>query len=290
MLPLGLCAQLACIWEVFACKPGNVTPLYDFETTTFLDFLVSAAAIAPVIESAPDRRVGETILEGIRATRRVTSSNTNLGILLLLAPLAAVSRSESLQSGLPRVLERLDLEDARLVYKAIHLAEAGGLGHANNQDVQSEPTLGLREVMGLAADLDLIAHQYVDNFRDIFHIGIPALSAQLDTGEGLETAIIYCHLRFMASYPDSLIARKCGQKTAEEAQAKARRILEAGWPDDPLGVGLCDFLDDWLRADGNRRNPGTSADLVTASLFVLLREGTIHSPTQYPWESSSSHE
>src|SRR6516162_5067835 len=133
MLATGLCAQLACIWEVTACKPGNVTRYSDFEKTTFVDFLLSAAAIAPALEAAPERRVGETVLEGIRATRQVVNSNTNLGILLLLAPLAAVPRNEPLPTGLPTVLDRLDLEDTKAVYEASRLAEPGGLGQVAEQ-------------------------------------------------------------------------------------------------------------------------------------------------------------
>src|SRR5438309_2069504 len=104
MLSIGLCTQLACIWEVTARKPGNVSRYHDFADTTLVDFLASAAAIAPVLELAERRRIGETVLAGVRATRQVVRSNTNLGILLLLAPLAAVPRTASLQSGLHRVL------------------------------------------------------------------------------------------------------------------------------------------------------------------------------------------
>ena len=89
-LPIGLCAQLACILEATARKPGNVHRYADFADATYLDFLLSAAAIAPVMEQAPRRRVGETVLRAVRATRRVVATNTNLGTILLLAPLAAV--------------------------------------------------------------------------------------------------------------------------------------------------------------------------------------------------------
>ena len=285
MPSLGFCAQLACIWEVTASKPGNVNRYYDFENTAFVDYLISAAAIAPVIDEVGQRRVGETVLEGVRATRQVVKSNTNLGILLLLAPLGAVPSGQGLKSGAAQVLERLDVDDAKTVYEAIRLAEPGGLGQVPQEDVRNEPTAGLREDMGLAADRDLIARQYVNNFRDVFELGVPALTCQLDRGHNLETAIIYSHLRFMATYPDSLIARKCGADVAEEARRRAESVLQNGWPEShgPHAKHELAKFDKWLRSGGNRRNPGTSADLVTASLFVLLREGTIQSPLQYPW-------
>src|SRR5438034_5290057 len=109
MPPVGLCVQLACVWEATARKPGNVHRFRDFEDASYLDFVLSAAAIAPVLEQATGRPVGETILGAVRATRGVARTNTNLGIVLLLAPLAAVPPGEALRPGLLRVLEGLDV-------------------------------------------------------------------------------------------------------------------------------------------------------------------------------------
>src|SRR6266566_2508619 len=128
MLPVGLCAQLACIWEVTARKPGNVHRYRDFEDAGYLDFVTSAAAIAPVLDAAAGRPVGETILDAVRATRQVARTNTNLGIILLLAPLAAAAPGESLRDGLRGVLGRLDVAGCRACYEAIRLASPAGLG------------------------------------------------------------------------------------------------------------------------------------------------------------------
>src|SRR5690242_4212897 len=116
MISTGLCSQLACIWEATARKPGNVHRHRDFEDVSYLDFLVSAAAVAPEMEVAPTRRVGETVLASIRATRLLTGTNTNLGIVLLFAPLAAVPAGQPLRPGLLPVLDGLDVEDSRLVF------------------------------------------------------------------------------------------------------------------------------------------------------------------------------
>src|SRR6516164_4281346 len=97
MADVALCAQLACIWEATARKPGNVHRFLDFDDLSYLDFLVTAAAVAPVLAGAAGRRVGATILECVRAARRVVRSNSNLGIVLLLAPLAAVPEGEDLR-------------------------------------------------------------------------------------------------------------------------------------------------------------------------------------------------
>jgi triphosphoribosyl-dephospho-CoA synthase len=128
MADAGLSAQVACLWEVTACKPGNVHRRADFEDVTYLDFALSAAAIGPVLANASGRRVGATVLDCVRATRRVVASNTNLGIVLLLAPLATAPDHASLRPGLARALAGLDVEDASLVYEAIRLARPGGMG------------------------------------------------------------------------------------------------------------------------------------------------------------------
>jgi triphosphoribosyl-dephospho-CoA synthase len=281
MLAVGLCTQLACIWEAAARKPGNVHRYCDFEDASFVDFLVSAAAIAPVLDTASKRRVGDTVLQAIQATRRVTATNTNLGIVLLLTPLATVAAGQTLQDRLGYILQDLDVDDSRKVYEAIRLAQPGGLGRARDQDVQEEPTIPLRQIMQLAADRDLIARQYANAFEDVFTTGVPALLEGLRRAASLEEAIILCHLRWMAAFPDSLIARKRGRTEAEEASRRAQRVLDAGWPRTPSGASEIAVLDNWLRSEGRARNPGTSADLVTASLFVALREGIIPVPRSF---------
>lgn len=277
----GLWAQLACIWEATARKPGNVHRHCDFEGLTYIDFVLSAAAIAPVLERAVGRRVGVTIREAVQATRQVVGTNTNLGMILLLAPLAAVPAEEPLRSGLAPILDALDVEDARQVYEAIRLAVPGGMGSVPEQDVHEQPTSSLRQVMTLAADRDLVARQYANGFVEVWEDGIPALLAGLERGRGLEEAIVFAHLTLMARHPDTLIARKRGAAEAEEAARRAHCVLEQGWPQTPAGDQACADLDAWLRAEGNQRNPGTTADLVAACLFVLLREGRLSLPVRW---------
>jgi triphosphoribosyl-dephospho-CoA synthase len=285
MPSIGLCAQLACIWEATARKPGNVHRARDFGDASYLDFLLSAAAVAPVFENACQRRVGETVLEAIRATRRVVSTNTNLGIVLLLAPLAAVPAEEDLRTGLARVLDGLDITDAQAVYQAIRLAQPSGLGQVRDQDVAQEPTQTLRQVMQLAAPKDTIALQYATGYRAVLEEGLPALQEGLKFGR-LESAIIYCHLWWLANYPDSLIARKRGVAEAEAASQAARQVLGKQWPANPEGWTALAELDTWLCASANARNPGTSADLVAACLFVALRRGIITLPSPFAWPSA----
>src|SRR5918996_5344924 len=121
-------AQLACVLEVSTEKPGNITPRHDFADTSYEDMLRSAIALGPELGRAGGRGVGDTVLAAVRATRRVAGANTNLGIALLLAPLARAALSgEPLRERVEEILGALTLDDARAAYEAIRAAGAGGL-------------------------------------------------------------------------------------------------------------------------------------------------------------------
>jgi triphosphoribosyl-dephospho-CoA synthase len=279
---LGVLAQLACIWEATARKPGNVHRFLDRDDLGYLDLLASAAAIGPSMEKAWYRPVGEIVLEAIKATRNVVSTNANLGIVLLLTPLAAAIPGRPLRSEVTRILDELTVADAVLVYEAIRLAQPGGLGRVDDQDVAETPTVTLKQAMELAADRDRIAWQYAHEFADVLDIGVPMLAEAFEEGHPLENAILLTHLEFLGMFEDSLILRKHGLSTAsnvmDRAYALQGRML--GDPGGPLSetsrAELAEF-DAWLRT--NRYNPGTSADLVAASLFAALREGMMKLPS-----------
>jgi len=278
-LSLGQCATLACVLEATAPKAGNVHRSADFEELTFLDFLGSAVAIAPAIDAAPHAGVGRTVLDSIIATRRAVSTNTNLGIVLLLAPLAAVQRDRPLSTAAAHdVLAKLTPDDCRLVYAAIRMAVPGGLGKVKEMDVADEPPADLLLAMHAAADRDLVARQYVDDFRLVFDDALPLLVAGRSSGWSLTESIIHTHLSLLARYEDSLIVRKCGSETAKQVSAMARGVLAAGGPGNEAYYESLAEFDFWLRTDGHRRNPGTTADLIAAALFAGLRDGHILPP------------
>jgi triphosphoribosyl-dephospho-CoA synthase len=278
LLSIAWCAQAACIIEATARKPGNVHRLADFDDLCYIDFLLSAAAIGPILGKAPSQPVGQTILQAIRATRHVVATNTNLGIVLLLAPLAAAGDAGDLRTGVAEVLSRLTVSDSRDVFEAIRSANPGGLGTAPEQDVHDAPSMPLIEIMALGADRDLIARQYATGFRDVFEIGVPALREDCEHMMTLEDRVILTHLRFLAARPDTHIARVRGLANAVEASRRAALALGAGWPQTVEGRREVAELDVWMRQPGQRRNPGASADMVAASLFVALRTGIIRLP------------
>jgi triphosphoribosyl-dephospho-CoA synthase len=269
--------------EVTARKPGNVHRYADLPGLHFVDFLMSATAIAGPMDRAKTAGVGRTVLEAIEATRQVVSTNTNLGIVLLLAPLAAVPDSDDLGVGIEKVLGATTVDDARQVYRAIRLAQPGGLGEVPDQDVAHEPTISLREIMGLATNRDSIALQYTNGFRQVLDEALPVLQQSLEAGWPLETAIIATHLRLLERHPDSLIERKYGHVHAAEVSRRAADLLAAGWPKCDRAWNRLEEFDSWLRQPSHRYNPGTTADLVTAALYAGLRDGTI----KWPMRSTS---
>jgi triphosphoribosyl-dephospho-CoA synthase len=269
-------AQLACVLEVSAEKPGNVTPSHDFHDTSYEDMLRSAIAVGPELARAGDRGVGETVLAVVSASRRAAPANTNLGIALLLAPLArAALGGGALQAGLGATLRSLDLADARAAYAAIRLAGAGGLGERVEHDVRAEPTVGLGEAMASAAHRDSIASEYVTDYAVTFETGVPALGAALGDGLAVREAIVELHLRLLEGAPDTLIARKRGAAAAERVSAGARAVLASGGVRTDAGRRGLRRFDASLREPGNALNPGTTADLVTATVFVALLEGML---------------
>lgn len=280
-LSVGQAATLACVLEVTAPKPGNVHRAADFADCTLNDFLASAVAIGPTMDAACRVSVGETVLLSIEATRSVTNTNTNLGMVLLLSPLAATRDSTAIRDELGRVLANLTADDAKNVYAAIRLARPGGIQSspqiARDMDVnQSDAPKDLLAAMRAAASYDMIAKQFANNFSDVFEKIVPWLTDNPESS--MTDRIIRTHLRLMSEFPDSLIRRKCGESIAAESARRAAHVLDC-LPngDEVYNAALADF-DFWLRSDGNQRNPGTTADLIAAGLFVALRENLIRPP------------
>lgn len=285
---VGVRAQIACLVELAAPNPGNVRPGRDLPGLTAAELRVSAAAIGPAMAGAGATRPGATVLRAIRDTRRWVATNTNLGIVLLLAPparAAALARArgahgrdrgdaapdeDALWEGLEAVLEATTVEDAELAYRAIRMAEPGGLGRVEEQDVSGAPTVTLREAMRRAADRDTVAEQYATGYRLLRDVGLPAVRAARDEGLGWEAAAHRCFLRLLAEREDSLVARKFGREEAGELRGDAARLVALGPPEGPEAAPAWRELDRRLRSASPPRNPGTTADLTAAAVFLAL--------------------
>lgn len=278
MAPLGAAAILsawrdACRYDVLACKPGNVSlesPGHDMEAR---DFLLSAAvSAAPLI--APGAGLGDRVLGAVQATRRAVGCNTNLGILLLAAPLvvAAERPAGGLRAGVGEVLAAASVEDTRRVFEAIVRAAPGGLGTSADHDVHGAATRPLQAVMAHAAGRDRIALQYANGFADVFDFCVPRLRAERDRRDSLEAATSACFLALLAAFPDSHVARKHGAALAAAVRARAQEVtaLYEACENPARRQSILQEFDRELKRGGV--NPGTSADLTVAGVLAMQLE------------------
>lgn len=268
--------EVASLWEACAPKPGNVNRFHDFHDASLPDFLTSAALTAQAFRKRDRWSVGSLVLGAVQARRAVVRSNTNLGILLLLVPLALGALRGprgTLREMTTQVLEATDGDDARLVYEAIRLAAPGGLGDVDGDDVKGEAPPSLLAAMAEAADRDSVAAEYVTGFALTFDLLLPELRKNLGAGLSLSDSIVRTFLSVLAVRPDTLIARKVGMDRALEVSRKAERLLTETPQGQRVSEEALNRFDAQLRVSGNRLNPGTTADLIVAGLFSLLAEG-----------------
>ncbi|SFT87147.1 triphosphoribosyl-dephospho-CoA synthase [Mesorhizobium sp. YR577] len=259
----------ACRQEIEAFKPGNVHVFAEGHDMTVAQFMTSASVSSEPLTD-PKLPLGTRILEAVRATRNAVGTNTNLGIILLCAPLmlAAETNNDDLRKSLDEALRAMDLEDTAAVFEAIVLASPGGLGSSSQHDVREKPTAHLLEAMREASARDSIAQQYVTGYKDIFKLGLPALEAVTVRGESGMWPTVFAYMEFLSAIPDSHVLRKYGQAIAEEVREEAAIVRAAigrnGDQEDRIRI-LAAF-DGRLKQRGI--NPGTSADLTVACLLV----------------------
>ncbi len=274
-------AQLACLLEVTAPKPGNVSLLRAFGDVEYRHFLASATAIGPPLAQAFDHGIGATVLAAITATRSWTTTNTNLGMVLLLTPLVKAAGMHAddapadmlaLRHSLRRVLTETTVQDARDVFAAIRLAAPGGLGSVAEQDVHAEPTIDLVAAMRLAEHRDTIAREYTSAFDVTFTLAWPSLARARRDGLTWNDATVETFLTVLAARPDTHIARRAGEDEARRVSDAAQRVLDAGSVRTAEGRRAVATLHDALEDPTHRRNPGTSADITCAAIFLALFE------------------
>ncbi len=264
----------ACLAELDAPKPGNVHRFAPGHRMEVEDFVRSAEASARAI-AAHGAKVGTRVRAAVEATVKEVGQNTNLGIILLCAPLAAACETSDalLRPALAKVLDGLGRADAADVFSAIAAANPGGLGRAPRHDVNAPAIATLHEAMAEAAERDRIARQYVTAYEDVFSLGLPALESARRRQADARWSTLAVYLTFLAEIPDTHIARKFGASAAEAVRREA-----APWRDELAAThdpaSLADRLLSWDAALKSRGiNPGTSADLTVATLFAssLLR-------------------
>ena len=270
--------KAACMAEIEALKPGNVHIFADGHGMTVQDFIASADATSVVI-AQPDLSLGQRILQSVQATHKAVGKNTNLGMILLCAPMlhAALQANtdagritvDALQQHLNAVLTSTTIQDAEDTFAAICLANPAGLGVSVRHDVNQAACCTLLQAMQVAVERDLIARQYENGFVQILQIGLGSYQAAIKRWQNSAWAATAVHLHLMATEVDSHIARKFNHTIAKMVQAEAAaheaEFLKLYNPKN--------YQAPLLRFDAELKkrglNPGTSADLTVATLLAV---------------------
>lgn len=266
-----VCRQFlyACQLDVRALKPGNVGLHGGGRGKTAADYRRSAAAAAEPL-TRPDAPLGRRILDAARATHGVVGCNTNLGVLLLAAPLAAACHrgGGGLEERLEAALAEADAGDAEDAYRAIRLLNPGGLGRAAEGDVRAPARRPLRAAMALARERDRIAAEYADGFPVVLGEARPLWRALCRRWGDECWAMTGVFLSLLARYPDSHIARIRGAAAAARISGKieglAADFCGAAAPQEHR-QRLLDLDACWKSAG---ISPGTSADLTLCGVFA----------------------
>ena len=267
----------ACELDILTFKPGNVSVYAAGHDMTAEHFRVSASVSAkPITDFALS--LGEKIFYSIRDTYDAVGCNTNLGIVLLCAPLiqglqtllSNQKNAVSLREQVSVVLDATSITDADWVYQAIRIAKPGGLGHADQQDVAEQPQVTLQQAMCLATDKDRVAYQYANDYKDIFEYGVPCYRQALSRYGDERWATLSVYASFLASIPDSLIERKHGKRFTRMVASRMTLVnqqLQEFSPDKPEHLfSILKDVDAEFKAAGI--NPGTTADLTVTSVFA----------------------
>ena len=257
----------ACILEATAPKVGNVYPGQSFGDLSYNDFITAAEIVSQEL-THDNALLSQRMLASVQRTVESVGNNVNLGIVLLLGPLVAADigrDSNDWKSSIAGVLGGFGPADGQYVFQAILAASPGGLGRVESNDVQSTcGPVDIVQAMTQAADRDRIARQYATGFTDLIENVVPVVRDAIDSTGDLLTGIARAHFLLLASEPDSLIARKCGHPFAVQVRDRAAQVNINDWQQ-------VQRFDRWLRNAGNKRNPGTTADLIAASLYFILR-------------------
>ena len=275
-------AQIASALEVSGYpKPGNVHRTRDYDDMVFEDFVISGIVIGDTIREActdvdvENPELGKYILDAVAETDRWIKNNTNLGIMMMTIPIAvAAAISEDFDDIRPNVVKLMantSVDDACDLYDAINIADAGGMGDQDEYDVASENAKQelrdnnqtMYDVLKISAPWDMLAREMTSDMPAVFEIGYPAYH-ELKEEESLNDACILTFLTILSQVPDTLISRKYGNDEALKISMMTRDLLKLK-DSSEFNERLSEF-DDYLFK--NHYNPGTTADLTAASIFV----------------------
>jgi triphosphoribosyl-dephospho-CoA synthase len=269
------CYQQACEIELQAFKPGNVSVYAAGHNMTVKDFQLSASVSATPITN-PHYSLGERIYYAVKATHEAVGCNTNLGIILLCAPiiqaLLQLAQYHCLKNALTDVLQTTTIEDADWAFQAIALANPGGLGASKQADVHAKATVTLTAAMNIAQSKDRIALQYATNFKDIFDFALLRYNESFAWWGDLNWSAVAVYSALLSQYPDSHVERKHGcqyNKLIQRKMLQVNQLLsETNQPE--LSNVMLSKIDNSFKQLGI--NPGTTADITVATIFLFLAQ------------------
>ena len=304
---ISKCLELAILFEISADKPGNVNLIVGFEGTHYEHFLASAVAATPSFERAAKRGIevsqGQIHISNVRLGRIIKDcvadinawqrgGNTLLGTVILLSPIAVAAgmtpTKEDHNFEIPKLRENVKLvvesttpEDAVDVYEAIKIANPSGLGTVSELDINDPNStnkirnekISLYEVFAIASKYDAVCSEWVKNYPITFDVTYPYMMEQIRKTKNLNVAIIHAFLKVLAEYPDTFITRKVGIEKAEEVSSMAKEVLKFGGLETLRGREILHEFDRELRKAGNLLNPGTTADIIAATLALCVLGG-----------------
>lgn len=257
--------------ELQALKPGNVHIFADGHRMTIHHFIKSTEVSADILCKA-GLSVGERIFGAVQATHKEVNLNTNLGIVLLCAPLIQAklqaNQFHSLSESLNQVLNDLTVDDGLLAAQAIVLANPAGLKSVSQYDVRQPIEVSLLEMMRSAQHQDRIAWQYANAFLDILGLGVRRYNEAVAKWHNAAYATTALYLGFLTHQLDTHIIRKHGTGLAMAVMAEAQ-VMEAEFSASENPKLMQKKLMNWDASLKSRDlNPGTSADLTVASLLA----------------------
>ena len=265
----------SCKKDIELIKPGNVNLLSSHKDTKAQDYLDSAILSSKELFNQ-NHSFGKRILESVKVTRAQINVNTNLGIILLCAPVIQAYIDFNLldlREGIKKTLATTSIKDTHDLCAAINVSSPGGLGDRDMYDTASYPNASIKEIMNYSQEYDRISYQYSHNFSDIFDFIIPKLEFLNQRYESLDISLSLLFIEILAKIPDSHISRKFGDKIAKKTSNNAYdllKILDREYDPDYLAKAL-NNLDYEYKKKGI--NPGTTADLLVASLMIYKISG-----------------
>ena len=260
----------ACRKDIELIKPGNVNIKSPHSDTNAEDYLKSSLLSSKELFK-PDYSLGERILNSIKITRSEVKTNTNLGIVLLCAPIIHACiyfNNLTIREGIKKTLSSSTVKDTQDLCMAINISAPGGLGTREIYDTASKPTVNILEIMNHSASYDRISYQYSHDYSDIFDFIIPRLVFLNKKHNSLDISLSLMFMEILAKIPDSHISRKFDDKIAKKTSNNASdllKILDREYSPDYLADRLTN-LDYEYKKKGI--NPGTTADLLVASLMI----------------------